>query len=97
MISLKTILAATDFSETSNIAMTHAKALADKFSSSLHLLHVLPDPHAQAWSIEMAGVRLDPGDRGQIAFAIWEGSQHEVGSRKMRTVWIPLTVEEGLR
>ena len=38
---------------------------------------------------------LESGDRGQVAFAVWEGSQDEVGSRKMRTVWISLAVEEG--
>ena len=34
-----------------------------------------------------------PGDRGQIAFAVWDGGRQEVGSRKMRSVWIPLMVE----
>ena len=33
--------------------------------------------------------------RTQIAFAVWEGSHQEVGSRKMRTGWIPLAVREG--
>lgn len=59
MITLKTILAPTDFSETSKVALDHAKALAEKFGATLHLLHVLPDPHAQAWSIEAAGVPVD--------------------------------------
>ncbi len=27
----------------------------------------------------------------QIAFAVWDGSQEEVGARKMRTGWIPMT------
>ena len=59
MIKLKTILAPVDFSETSVIALNHAKALAERFDATLHLLHVLPDPHAQAWSIEAAGVPVD--------------------------------------
>ncbi len=59
MITLKTILAPTDFSTTSNVALDHAKALAEKFGSTLHLIHVLPDPHAQAWSVEAAGIPLD--------------------------------------
>jgi nucleotide-binding universal stress UspA family protein len=59
MITLKTILAPTDFSESSKFALNHAKALAERFEASLHLLHVLPDPHAQAWSIEAAGVPVD--------------------------------------
>ena len=36
---------------------------------------------------------LGPGDRGQIALAVWDGGRQEVGSRKMRSVWIPLLVE----
>ncbi|MBL8218981.1 MAG: hypothetical protein JNL62_07120 [Bryobacterales bacterium] len=32
--------------------------------------------------------------RTNVAFAIWEGSAQEVGSRKMRTGWIPLSVRE---
>lgn len=35
---------------------------------------------------------LGPDARTQIAFAIWEGSGHEAGARKMRTGWIPLVV-----
>ena len=29
----------------------------------------------------------------QVAFAVWEGGREEVGARKMRTAWIPLTLE----
>jgi len=29
----------------------------------------------------------------QVAFAVWEGGHGEVGSRKMRTAWIPLKIE----
>jgi len=35
---------------------------------------------------------LVPDVRTQVAFAIWEGSAHEAGARKMRTGWIPLLV-----
>lgn len=35
-----------------------------------------------------------PGGRFQVAFAVWQGSEQEVGSRKMRTGWIPLGVEK---
>ncbi len=37
---------------------------------------------------------LTPALRTQIAFAVWEGSAREAGSRKMRTGWIPLAVRE---
>ena len=33
-----------------------------------------------------------PGGRTQVAFAVWEGSHQEVGARKMRTAWIPLSL-----
>ncbi|HSB73145.1 MAG TPA: ethylbenzene dehydrogenase-related protein [Candidatus Methylomirabilis sp.] len=36
---------------------------------------------------------LVPGSRSQVAFAVWEGSDQEAGSRKMRTGWIPIVVE----
>ena len=35
---------------------------------------------------------LAPDVRTQAAFAIWEGSAHEAGARKMRTGWIPLVL-----
>lgn len=35
---------------------------------------------------------ITPDMRTQVAFAIWEGSAHEAGARKMRTGWIPLVV-----
>lgn len=44
MISLKRILIATDFSDTAAIAVKYAKALAETFNASLHVLHVLEDP-----------------------------------------------------
>jgi len=37
------------------------------------------------------GARL--GGRTQVAFAVWEGSHQEAGSKKMRTAWIPLALE----
>jgi hypothetical protein len=27
-----------------------------------------------------------------VAFAIWDGARQEVGSRKMRSVWMPLSL-----
>lgn len=44
MIALKNILVPTDFSETSEIAVTYAKNLAEAFGATVHLLHVLQDP-----------------------------------------------------
>lgn len=39
--------------------------------------------------------RLGPGDRSEVAFAVWDGARREVGSRKMRSGWVPLSVEGG--
>lgn len=36
---------------------------------------------------------LAPGQRTQVAFAVWQGEGQEVGARKMRTGWIPLLLE----
>lgn len=36
---------------------------------------------------------LESGGRSVVAFAIWNGARDEAGSRKMRSGWIPLTVE----
>lgn len=33
------------------------------------------------------------GGRTQVAFAVWEGSHQEAGSKKMRTAWVPLALE----
>lgn len=36
---------------------------------------------------------VTPAVGTQVAFAVWEGNQGEVASRKMRTGWIPLTLQ----
>ncbi len=36
---------------------------------------------------------LGLGGRSQVAFAVWEGGRQEAGSRKMRSVWVPLALE----
>jgi DMSO reductase family type II enzyme heme b subunit len=48
------------------------------------------------WSVTIsrpwpAGV--GPGQRTYVALAVWQGSEGEVGARKMRTGWIPLLVQ----
>lgn len=44
MTPYQNILVPTDFSEISLTALDHAKVLAEKFSATLHFLHVLEDP-----------------------------------------------------
>jgi DMSO reductase family type II enzyme heme b subunit len=36
---------------------------------------------------------LAPGGRSQVAFGIWDGAQGEVGARKMRSGWVPLSID----
>jgi DMSO reductase family type II enzyme heme b subunit len=36
---------------------------------------------------------LVAGARSQVAFAVWEGTHQEAGSKKMRTGWIPMHLE----
>jgi hypothetical protein len=47
----------------------------------------------QRWSV-LISRKLPDGlavnQRTHVAAAVWEGSQHETGARKMRTGWIPL-------
>ena len=50
------------------------------------------------WAVVMSrplpeGLRA--GARTQVAFAVWQGGSGEVGSRKMRSAWVPLTVKGG--
>ncbi len=43
MIAIKEIMAPTDFSEPSEIALRYAKALAENFQARLHLVHVIDE------------------------------------------------------
>ncbi|GAB6187745.1 ethylbenzene dehydrogenase-related protein [Thermopirellula anaerolimosa] len=40
--------------------------------------------------VRKLGRGFTPDHLGQIAFAVWDAAHGEVGSRKMRTAWIPL-------
>jgi len=52
MISPKTILVPSDFSECSDEALRYGLELARRFDASLHLLHVVQDPVTQPWAAE---------------------------------------------
>ena len=41
MVPFQSILVPTDFSETSHVALRYGRVLADRFSSTLHVLHVV--------------------------------------------------------
>jgi DMSO reductase family type II enzyme heme b subunit len=51
----------------------------------------------QGWSVVLSRPLpkgLDPGNRTQVAFAVWQGAHQEVGARKMRSVWVPLLLQK---
>jgi DMSO reductase family type II enzyme heme b subunit len=53
---------------------------------------------ANGWSVVLSRPLPDGiggGGRTQVAFAVWQGAKDEAGSRKMRSVWIPLRIESG--
>ncbi len=52
MITLKTILVPSDFSECSEAALRYALELARRFDARVHLLHVVQDPLTQPWAAE---------------------------------------------
>lgn len=58
MWNLKKILVPTDFSETSDVALTYGRDLAGRFGATLHLLHIVQDPYTQPWGAEAYGVSL---------------------------------------
>ena len=53
MLSIKTVLVPTDFSEASETALTYGRAMAEAFGASLHLVHVMEDLLAHAWAAEV--------------------------------------------
>jgi nucleotide-binding universal stress UspA family protein len=53
MLSIKTVLVPTDFSEASEAALNYGKAIAEAFGASLHLVHVMEDLLAHAWAAEV--------------------------------------------
>jgi nucleotide-binding universal stress UspA family protein len=84
MILMKHILVATDFSEPSEAALAHGRALATTFGARLHLLHVMQnlflrpvpgDPHAlKAATIRNLELLLTDDDRKAQAVAALETS-----------------------
>ncbi|GBD25181.1 Chlorate reductase subunit gamma [bacterium HR30] len=46
-------------------------------------------------SDDLNGPRLARGDRTVVAFAVWEGGNGEVGSRKSWSTWVPLVIGSG--
>jgi nucleotide-binding universal stress UspA family protein len=53
MLAIKTILVPTDFSEASQSALEYATGLAAAFGATIHVVHVMEDLLAHAWSAEV--------------------------------------------
>ena len=50
---------------------------------------------ANGWAVVIARpmpAGLAPNVRTAVAFAVWDGTAREAGARKMRTIWVPLSV-----
>lgn len=58
MITLKTVLVATDFSEPSEVAVRYGRALADAFHATLHVMHVVPDSMSLPWATMSDGLAM---------------------------------------
>lgn len=51
----------------------------------------------RGWSVVLTRplpAGFNGGTRSQVAFAVWDGAHQEVGARKMRSVWLPIGMEE---
>jgi nucleotide-binding universal stress UspA family protein len=57
-MTLKTILVATDFSDSAQAALEHGRGLAAAFNASLHLLHVVTEPLQEVWAGYAPGAAL---------------------------------------
>jgi nucleotide-binding universal stress UspA family protein len=55
MMALKHVLVPVDFSDCSIAAVTHARAFADRFDATLHVLHVVTGPLHQVWATYAPG------------------------------------------
>jgi nucleotide-binding universal stress UspA family protein len=66
MLRFQTIVAAIDFSETSQDALDAALDVARGTDARVHLVHVVPDPLHHPWVVESAGVDLLEVRRGWI-------------------------------
>ena len=69
MSLFRTIIAAIDFSETSEDALRVACDLASSHGSTLHVLHVIPDARQQAWSVEAPGLDFSALQQESVADA----------------------------
>lgn len=58
MVAIRRILIPTDFSEPAEAALRYGRALAEEFGSTLHLMHVVPEPYIYPWGTEISTMPL---------------------------------------
>jgi nucleotide-binding universal stress UspA family protein len=85
MLTLKTVLVPTDFSDASESALRYGKAMARAFGASLHVVHVMEDLLAHAWAAEvyvasMPQLRdeIDKESRQRLGMLLTDGELKEL-------------------
>lgn len=58
MVAIRRILVPTDFSDPADAALRYGRAFAEEFGSTLHLLHVVPEPYIYPWGTEISTMPL---------------------------------------
>jgi nucleotide-binding universal stress UspA family protein len=58
MVAIRRILVPTDFSQPAEAALRYGRALAEEFGSTLHLMHVVPEPYIYPWGTEISTMPL---------------------------------------
>lgn len=77
MIALKQILVPVDFSDPSAVALKYAKAFADNFQASLHLLHVLETVY-YGWEVPpLIDEEIEQGARKQLNALLTDGERQQ--------------------
>lgn len=88
VVSLRHILVPTDFSECSAVAYRYARAMAERFGATLHVLHCVQSPFDQPWAAEVYAVSQADFDEvarkesdAQLAALVPEGERAQVNAR----------------
>jgi nucleotide-binding universal stress UspA family protein len=99
-LAIKTIVCATDFSETASRAVEYAKELTDKFDAELHLLHVIHD-YSTEWPTYGDGV-VFPGylehigeKQEDLEVAALNKLHEQLPAEWQKTHKVALAVQEG--
>jgi nucleotide-binding universal stress UspA family protein len=93
MITLKTILVPSDFSECSDAAVRYGLELARRFDAKLHLLHVIRDPATQPWAAEgLSAAMLESVEQWQQRAGARLAASVPAGDAARVTVEVPIAM-----